>query len=412
MKITVLGAGAIGASIARDLQQAGDVQAIQVCDARARSLQTLQTAIGSDKLRSFQVDARDLTVMRSILAGSDCVVAGTAPEHYAPLAGLCVSLGVPYCDLGGTDHAVHQVLGLGEAAREAGVWLVPNCGLAPGLVNVLSLHAVERLDEVDAVQLRVGDVPADPQPPFNFSISWSADKVIDDYSNPSRVIEDGEIALRPALSGLETLAFEPPFEQMEAFATQGGLTTLADALRGRVRTLDHKTIRWPGHAHQMRFLMALGFAERKTIDVRTHLTYRDVLTRRMRQRLSAEQPDVLLMRVLVRGTSGGARQTVVYEMKQAYHEEDDTSAMKHATSAATSAVALMLARREVDGGGAAPPEHVVDKAAYLASVQARGLELTETVYDGWRDVRNPHVALGDATMEDAPQSQALQPEPD
>ncbi len=389
MKITVLGAGSIGASIARDLQQTPDVEAIQVCDARARSLQTLQTTIGGDKLRSFQVDARDLTVMRSILSGSDCVIVGTAPEHNAALATLCLSLGVPYCDLGGNDKAVHQVLALDEQAREAGVWLMPNCGLAPGLVNVLSLHAVERFDEVDAVQLRVGDVPAVPKPPFNFSISWSADKVIDDYSNPSRQIEEGEIVEHPALSGLESVSFEPPFDQMEAFNTQGGLATLADALKGRVRTLDHKTIRWPGHAQQMQFLLELGFAERKTIDVRTHLTYRDVLVRRMRQRLSSDQEDVLLMRVLVRGVTGGKKQTIVYQMTERYDEADSVSAMKNATSAATSAAALMLARGEIEGGGASPAEHVVDKAAYLRHVQQRGLTISETIYDGWRDVRDP-----------------------
>jgi saccharopine dehydrogenase-like NADP-dependent oxidoreductase len=97
--------------------------------------------------------------------------------------------------------------------------------------------------------------------------------------------------------------------------------------------------------------------------------------------------------VVVRGTKGGERKTLCYEMAEAFDHDTNTSAMKHATSAATSAAALTLARGELKGGGAAPPEHVVDKAAYLDQVRERGLTLHEQTYDGWRDVRDPSQTL-------------------
>ena len=102
---------------------------------------------------------RDPSVLNSILKGSDCVV-GCVPPHINPnLAELCLSLGIHYCDLGGNDAIVQQQLALNERAQEKSVWIVPNCGLAPGLTNILCLHGIEQFDEVEAAHLRVGDVP-------------------------------------------------------------------------------------------------------------------------------------------------------------------------------------------------------------------------------------------------------------
>ncbi|HYE58869.1 MAG TPA: saccharopine dehydrogenase C-terminal domain-containing protein, partial [Rhodothermales bacterium] len=341
MKLTVLGAGAIGATVARDLAQADDVETVQVCDARARSLTELQATLSSPKLRSFQADARDPLLLRSIIAGSACVV-GCVPGALNPaLSELCIELGVPFTDLGSTDEIVDQQLRLHETARDRGVWIVPNCGLTPGLVNVLCLHGIEAFEQVDAAQIRVGDIPQDPTPPFNFSASWSVEKVLDDYTSPVEVIEDGLLTTHAPLSHVEEIHFDPPYDHLEAFDASG-LSTLARQLQGQVRCLDHKLIRWPGHAGQMQFLVALGLAESIHIDVQTHLTYRDVLLRRMRQHLSADLEDVLLMRVLVRGLQGGRRATRLYEMVIRYDEATQTTAIRRCTSIPISTLALML----------------------------------------------------------------------
>lgn len=386
MKITVLGAGAIGASVARDLARTPEVTTVQVVDARARPLQELQDTLPGLKLRSFQADARDAFVLRSILAGSDVVVGSVPFEINPALAELCVSLGIHYLDLGGSDAVVERQLALDAEAKARGVWVVPNCGLGPGLVNVLCLHAIEAFDEVDAAQIRLGGIPQDPTPPFNFCASWSPDKIIEDYTNPVEVIEDGQIAFHEPLTHLETLHFDEPYADLEAFCAQGGLATLARSVAHKVHNLDHKLIRWPGHAAQMQFVLALGLGDRQTIDVKTHLTYRDVLLRRMRQRLGREQKDVLLLRVLVRGVRAGQKRTRVYEMVEFYDEATTTTAMKRCTAIPTSTLAVMLASGAIPGGGAAPPEHVVPKEAYIDAVKARGLRLVEHECDGYRDV--------------------------
>jgi saccharopine dehydrogenase-like NADP-dependent oxidoreductase len=398
MKLTVIGAGSIGAAVVRELCSGdNDVSQVKICDTRSRALQRLHDQIDSPSLRSFQVDARDMNVLSQIVEGSDCVISCVPAEHNPDLAELCLDVGVHFCDLGGDDRTVQQQLALDEEAREKSVWIVPNCGLAPGLVNVLCLHGIDQFDRAEAASIRVGDVPLHPEPPFNFRISWSAERIIDDYTHPGRLIENGQVVNVDALSRDEEIRFEEePFDTMEAFCTQGGLSTLTDTLAGRINELDHKTIRWPGHAQQMRFLMGLGLGEDRKIGVRTHLTYRDILVRRMRERLGGDYEDAVLIRVLVRGERDGAPATVVYEGIERYNEHTRQTAMMRCTSIPTVVTALLLAREQaVSGGGAGVPEEVLPREAFLNEVADRGLDVRHEWYDGYRDVTAKQPLAGE-----------------
>ncbi|MEM1125500.1 MAG: saccharopine dehydrogenase C-terminal domain-containing protein [Bacteroidota bacterium] len=392
MKITVIGAGSIGSAIALDLVRRDRVSLVRVCDARARSLQEIHAEVDSSKLRSFQVDVRDRKVLESILKGSDAAIGCVPPEHSPRLARLCLSLGIAYCDLGGSTAVYNEILTLNEEARAKSVWIVPNCGLAPGLVNVLCLRGLSKFDEVETARLRVGDVPLHPEPPFNFRISWTAQKVIEDYTHPTKIIANGDLQARDALTGLEQVHFEAPFNTMEAFHTSGGLSSLAEDLEGEVQRLDYKTIRWPGHADQMRFLLALGFGDDRHIDVRTHLTYRDVLVRRLRQRLGGEYADAALMRLLFTGTVDGAPKTLVYEMVKLYDSATQMSAMRLCTGVPVALVAYLLASGQVTGGGAAPPERVVPLDLYCDLIHESGLPVTMRWYDGHLSITDTAVA--------------------
>lgn len=385
MKISVIGAGTIGAAIARELcARADEVDQVQVCDTRSRALQSLHDTVDSRVLRSFQVDARDTNVLSQIIRGSDCVISCVPPELNPGLARLCLDAGANFCDLGGNDSLVQKELALDEEAREKSIWIVPNCGLAPGLVNVLCMRGIEQFDEAKAAYIRVGDVPLQPEEPFNFRISWSAERILDDYTNPAQHIRNGRVVEVDALTGTETIGFgEKPFENMEAFCTQGGLSTLTESLEGRVETLDHKTIRWPGHAHQMRFVIGLGLGEDRKIGVRTHLTYRDVLVRRMRDRLGGEYEDAVLMRVMIHGTKDGRKHSLVYEMVERYDESTNQTAMMRATAIPTVVLAQLLSdRNHVTGGGAGVPENVVPHDVYAERVAERGLNIRSEWHEG------------------------------
>jgi saccharopine dehydrogenase-like NADP-dependent oxidoreductase len=398
MRITVIGAGSIGSAVVRELcERSEGVTQVQVCDTRSRSLQRLHEQVDSQTLRSFQVDARDMNVLSQIVQGSDCAISCVPPELNPDLAELCLEQGVHFCDLGGNDEHVQRELSLHERAREKSVWILPNCGLAPGLINILCLRAIDQLDHAQAARLRVGDVPLHPEPPFNFRISWSAERVIDDYTNPARLIENGQVVEADALSRDEEIHFDDePFGTMEAFCTQGGLSTLTDTLQGKVKELDHKAIRWPGHAQQMRFVIGLGLGEDRKIGVRTHLTYRDILVRRMRDRLGGDYEDAVLLRVLVRGENEGVPATVVYEMVELYDDETHQTATMRCAAIPTVVSALLLAREEgVTGGGADVPENVLPRERFLDEVSERGLDIRREVHDDFREVTAKTILEGE-----------------
>jgi saccharopine dehydrogenase-like NADP-dependent oxidoreductase len=389
MRITVIGAGTIGSAIAWDLAQRPDISQVQVCDSRPGPLEELHDRVRSPKLRTFQVNARDPQVLTPILKRSQCIVGCVTPGINAVVSRTAVELGIHFCDLGGSEEVVEEQFKLHEEARKKSVWIVPNCGLAPGLINILCMHGVDQFDSVHSADVRVGAIPIDPTPPFNFHLSYDASKLVEDYTRPATCIAQGEMTRCQPLTGLETINFPEPFGNLEAFHTSGGLSTLPSDLEGRIQNLDYKTIRYPGHAKQMRFLLALGFAEERAIDVRTHLTYRDILVRRLQKRLRVEEPDVVVLRILITGVKNGDEKTLVYEMIDRYDEEQELTATQRCTGFPVSVIAALLASKSVTGGGASPPEHIVPKDAFLDTLTERGLDISLNWYDGHLDITEP-----------------------
>ena len=386
MKITVLGAGPIGSAIACDLAERAEVAHVQVCDRRGGALRALKDRVQSPKLRTVRVDARDERALAPVLAGSACVVGSGDPALNPKLAALAVGLGAHFCDLGGDDAAAERELALGEAAAKRSRWVVPSCGLAPGLANVLVMHGLGRFDDAEAVTMRVGNIPVEAEPPLFHRLSYAADRLVRGYTAPVPVIRDGVLQTVAPLGGLEPVAFEPPFEALEAFYTAGKLSTLPRDLEGHVRHLDYKTLRHPGHAAAMRAVLALGFGEDKSVDVQTHLTYRDLLTRRLRQDFGGVTRDAVLVRVRIEGRLDGAARALTFELVDRYDEATGLTAMQRCSGFPAAAVATLLATGAVPGGGAAPPERIVPPAPFFADLAARGLDLRER-WDGEAESR-------------------------
>ncbi len=375
MKITVLGAGAIGSAVAYDLCRRPDVQRVQVCEARPVVLRAFQSQHAHPNLRTYEADARDAPTLEPIIAGSAVVVSCVGPELNARLARLALDLGAHFVDLGGpTDLTADPALNDLAELRQRHV--VTGCGLAPGLAGILALRGIERMDTATAARIRVGDVPTDPDAPFRYRLAHSAEKLLDDYTQPATVLRDGCLEHRDPLTGVETLAVGG-LGTMEAFYTGGGLGTLAEALEGKLDRLDAKTLRFPGHADQMRFLLDLGLADRTTLDVRTHLSYRDVLTRRLRQRLGGAYHDAVIVRVEIEGEAGGEAGTLVYEIVDRFDEASNLSAMQRCTGFPAAAAAVLLGTRMVPGGGVAAAEQVLPFEPFFASLAERGIAVHE-----------------------------------
>ena len=380
MKITVLGAGAIGSAVAYDLCRRPEVTRVQVCEARPVTLRAYRGLHAHPHLRTYEADARDAPTLEPILAGSAVVVSCVGPEHNARLARLALDLGAHFVDLGGPPSVRDGESALADLAERRQKWVVTGCGLAPGLAGILTLRGLARFDTATAARIRVGDVPTDPDAAFRYRLAHSAEKLLDDYTEPATVLRDGRLETRAPLTGVETLDIAG-LGTMEAFYTGGGLGTLAEALEGKLARLDAKTLRFPGHADQMRFLLDLGLADRTSLDVRTHLSYRDVLVRRLRQRLGGAYHDAVIVRVEIEGEvgggDGGEAGTLVYEIVDRFDEASGLSAMQRCTGFPAAAAAVLLGTRAVPGGGVGAAEHVLPFEPFFASLAERGIRVSE-----------------------------------
>ena len=375
MKITVLGAGAIGSAVAVDLAQSDETTRVQVCEAQPATLRAFRSLHAHPSLRAYQADARDVASLEPILSGSACVVSCVGAEHSDRLARLALAAGAHFVDLGGaiTDGPGEPLADLADRRQR---WVVTGCGLAPGLVGVLTMRAVESFDEVEAVRIRVGDVPITPPEAFLHRLAHSAERLLDDYTEPALVLRDGQVETREPLTAVETLEVDG-FGTMEAFYTSAGLGTLVESLAGRVDRLSVKTLRYPGHAERMRFVLDLGLAAKTSLDVRTHLTYRDVLVRRLRQRLGGAYEDAVLLRIEIDGTRGGEAGTLVYEMVDRCRPEDGLSAMQRCTGFPAATAAVLLSARALPGGGVGSAADVMPAEPFLARLAERGIAAQE-----------------------------------
>ncbi len=375
MKITVLGAGAIGSAVAYDLCRRPEVQGVQVCEARPVVLRAFRSQHAHPNLRTYEADARDAQTLEPIIAGSAVVVSCVGPEHNARLARLALDLGAHFVDLGGPASAAADPE-LADLAERRQRHVVTGCGLAPGLAGILAMRGLERMTTATAARIRVGDVPTDADTPFRYRLAHSAEKLIDDYTQPATVLRHGRVEHRDPMTGIETLDVDG-LGTMEAFYTGSGLGSLAEALEGTLERFDAKTLRFPGHADQMRFLLDLGFADRTTLDVRTHLSYRDVLVRRLRQRLGGSYHDAVVVRVEIEGQAGDEAGTLVYELVDRFDEASGLSAMQRCTGFPAAAAAVLLGTRAVPGGGVSAAEQVLPFEPFFGMLAERDIAVDE-----------------------------------
>src|SRR5205823_5133437 len=203
-----------------------------------------------------------------------------------------------FCDLGGNKAVVAAELALDAEARERGVNVIPDCGLAPGMVAVLVAHAAARFTTLDEIHIRVGGLPQRPKPPLDYQLVFSVEGLINEYVERARVIRDGRIAEVESMTEVESLEFPPPFGTMEAFQTSGGTSTLPETFLGRVRERDYKTIRYPGHCAKFKTMIDLGLCSSEKVKVDgLSIAPRRLLGDLLVKNLPADEPDVVLVRV-------------------------------------------------------------------------------------------------------------------
>jgi len=383
MKILLIGAGMMGRAIAYDLVRRKAVTELVLVDRDRGKAEGIAKWLADRRVIPQRLDVSAPRAVREAMEG--CSVAISAVPYFfnLSLAEAAVESGIHFCDLGGNNRIVAAEFALDGKAKDAGVTLIPDCGLAPGLVNILAVGAIEGFEQVESVGIRVGGLPQNPRPPLDYQIVFSPHGLINEYMELATIIRDGKITEVPSLTGWEEIAFPSPYENLEAFHTSGGSSTLPQTFLGRVRHLDYKTIRYRGHLEKIKAMVELGFFDTtpRAIDD-TEVVPRELAVRLFSERLTFDEPDVVLLRVNARGERNGQSCGVRYQMIDRYDEKSGLSAMMRTTGFPIAQIAFMLGSGQIEMRGALPQESCIPSKEFLGGLRERGLAIEQENVEG------------------------------
>ena len=378
MKILVLGAGRMGLGAVFDLaHNSPEVEAITVADAHFAKAEEIVKIVNSPKVSAVELDVSDYEKTVSVMRGHDAAISCVNYWFNVSLSKAAIETNCNFCDLGGNNYIVDEQLALDEEAKKANISIIPDCGLAPGMVSVLAMHGAKRFDEVEEIHIRVGGLPQKPKTALQYQLVFSVEGLINEYIETARVIRDGKIAEVASMTELESLSFDD-FPALEAFQTSGGTSTLPETFLGNVRELDYKTIRYAGHCEKFKTMIDLGLCSSEEILV----DYAKVMPRKvfgelLTKHLPADEPDYVLVRLEFVGKSNGETKRLRYDIVDKQDEQTGLSAMMRTTAFPASIIAQMIARGEVSERGAIPQEKAIDSDKFVAELERRNIIISD-----------------------------------
>ena len=379
MRMLVLGAGLQGCACAYDLLLEKEVIEVRIADIHIGHLPEFLAPFSGPRLIPTPIDVRDYAAVVGAMRDCDAVMSAIPYYFNYDMARCAVEAGVHFCDLGGNTEIVFRQKELDSEAKGKKITVVPDCGLAPGMVNILAEYGITQLDDVHAVKIFVGGLPQNPEPPLNYMLVYSLEGALDYYTTLSWVLRNGKRTQVEALSERERVEFESPLGVLEAFHTAGGLSTMALRYEDKIPTMEYKTLRYPGHAVLMASIRSMGLLDLQPVDVKgSRVVPRDLFIATVQPKLTKPKGrDVVALRVVVSGTKNGKPATKTFELVDRYDEVHGISAMMRTTGYSLSITALMQVRDQVKPAGVHTPDECIPPAAYIAELRKRGVEIRE-----------------------------------
>ena len=374
MRFLVLGAGLQGSASAYDLLQQPDVERVTLADldpGRAGDFLPEDT-----RLERVQADFKDAARVHELMAAHEIVLSAAPYYLNGDLARAAIQEGCHFSDLGGNTEIVREQVATADAACDAGCMIIPDVGLAPGMVNVLAAEGIRRLDTARAVRMYVGGLPQNPIPPLNYQVLYSLEGVLDYYTTTSRILRGGTLTDVEALSEVEEVAFDG-LGALEAFHTAGGASLQPWELEGEIQELSYKTLRYPGHAAIMRAVRELGLLSQDPVHVKSvDVSPRDLFIACVTPLLThPEEPDLVALRVVAEGESAGRDSTLTWDLLDYADPRTGMSAMERTTGFTLAIVGLFLGRGIIEQRGAAPSYQVIPYEPYVEELAKRGIEI-------------------------------------
>ena len=352
LRILTIGCGHIGSVLARDLAENMPSAEIVISDSDQKRAEEVASTIGKDNVGFTRLDASECSRLVSTLKNFDLAV-GLAPGRIGyQTVKACVQASIDVVDL---SFMPEDPLTLNREALNANVTVIPDCGVAPGLSNILVGRAASLLDEVMEVIILVGGIPEKPIAPLDYKVTWSVEDLLEEYTRRVKIVKDGKLVEETALNGLELVEF-PGVGKLEAFYTDG-VRTLHSTIKG-VKNMWEKTLRYPGHAEKIKLLRDLGFFDESKLKG-INVSPRELTIRILEQRLNLpEIKDLLLMNVKVKGLKEKLKVLYTYHLLDRYDEMKNVTAMARTTAYTASIIVQLLAKKAIEEKGVVPPERL------------------------------------------------------
>ncbi len=380
METLVLGYGHIGSVLATDLAESMPSTEVVIAGRRLNKAEEAASGIHKENVTAIRLDAHNHPELVDTMRKFDLVI-GTLPGHvgYESIK-AAIEAKVDMVDV---SYMPENPLTLNREAVKAGVTIVPDCGVAPGLSNLLVGHVISKLDQVEDIYIMVGGLPEKPVPPLDYIITWSTADLIDEYTRKAKIVKSGKVVEVEALTGLEEVEF-PDVGRLEGFYTDG-LRTLLHTIKG-VKNMWEKTLRYPRHVEKIKLLKRLGFFDEHPINVENaRLPPRKVTIKLLEKKLrKPEIRDILVMKVKVSGIGEGSKRCYVYHLLDRYDQKRGVTAMARTTAYPASIVAQLMVRKAVEEEGVVPLENLGMKDKFfnkiLTELEKRQVKIVESLH--------------------------------
>jgi lysine 6-dehydrogenase len=378
----IIGSGRQGTAAAYDLACFGDAARIVLADRdtviAARSAERVNRLSGTSLAEPLALNVSDQRAVEEAVQGMDVVLSAVPYYFNLPITRAAIAAGAHYCDLGGNTAIAQSQMALGDEALLAGVSLIPDCGMGPGLVNTLGAYVIQLLEQRSAEPREVyvydAGLPQNPVPPWNYQLSFHINGLTNEMDGEAIFIRNGEIVRVPTLSEPEWLEF-PGLGRLEADVTSGGTSTAAWTYLGKLQRFENKVLRYPGHFEWLRAFKTLGLFSEQPVEV----DGQRVIPRRLyhtllESQLSGEDKrDVCVMRAVGNGLRSGEEVAVTVDLVDRYDEATGFTAMERLTGWHASVMMGFQAHGRVEAGSRSV-ELAVPAAEFMEAFKARGIQ--------------------------------------
>jgi lysine 6-dehydrogenase len=383
----VLGGGRQGTAAAYDMAKFGDAKEVLIADidrqAAEASAERVNTLLDAQIARAFELDVCDEEALDSLLAKVDSFLSAVPYWLNPAITETAIRARACMCDLGGNTDLVLEQLKLDEAAKDANVTIVPDCGQVPGMGTTLAVYAMSKLDRADHLFMWDGGNDQHPKPPFNYICTFNIAGLTNEYAEDAIFLREGKITRVPTFQpeDYEEIEFPQPIGRMEAFVAGGGTSTAPWTFEGQVQTYQNKTLRWKGHFDQWKTILDMGLLDLEPVNIKgVDVVPRDVFHAVVGPKITAteEDRDLVIVRVKAVGEKDGKSAEALVEVIDYYDDTTGFTAMERTTGWHGAIVAIMNARGQTPRG-AKPVETGVPAQLFVDEMKKRGFALSEEI---------------------------------